>query len=259
MKFYQIDAFANNVFEGNPAAIVPLESWLSDELMQKIADENNLSETAFFIKEGDHYHVRWFTPASEVDLCGHATLASAYVIHEFIEPSLRTISFNSRSGILTVDILDDGRYQMNFPQDTFEVRRPPIGLIESFGITPITIKKGKDDYLLILESEDQLRALTPDFVMLGKVDTRGVIVSAPGELYDFVSRCFYPAYGIPEDPVTGSAHTTLAPYWAEKLNKSKLTARQISKRGGNIECEIVGDRINLIGSAVLYAEGEFHL
>lgn len=258
MKFYQVDAFAEKVFEGNPAAIVPLEEWLPDELMQKIADENNLSETAFFVKEGVHYHIRWFTPADEVDLCGHATLATAFVINKFVDPSLSTISFNSRSGILTVEVLGDDRYKMNFPQDTFEVRRPPIGLVESFGIMPLEIKKGKDDYLLVINSEQELKDLTPDFGMLSKVDARGVIVTAPGENHDFVSRCFYPVHGILEDPVTGSAHTTSAPYWAKKLGKSKLSARQLSKRGGNIDCEIVGDRVNLTGSAVLYAEGDFH-
>lgn len=259
MLFYQVDAFAEKVFEGNPAAVVPLEKWLSDDLMQAIADENNLSETAFFVKEGADYHIRWFTPKSEVDLCGHATLATAFVIHHYVDPSLSTISFTSRSGILTVDIMEDGFMKMNFPQDTFELRRPPIGLVESFGLSEVEIKKGKDDYLIIVGTEETVRKLDPDFAMLSKVDARGVIVTAPGDQHDFVSRCFYPAYGIPEDPVTGSAHTTSAPYWAERLNKTSLSARQISKRGGNILCEIDGDRINLTGKAVLYAKGEINL
>ena len=259
MKFYQVDAFADNIFSGNPAAVVPLDSWIPDELMQNIAEENNLSETAFFVKEGDHFHIRWFTPTAEVDLCGHATLASAFVVHRYIDPSLSTILFNSKSGLLSVNVLGNNRYTMNFPQDSVEVCQAPEGLIEALGTSPVDIKKGKEDYLIIIETEEQLKSLTPDFDKLSKVNARGIIVSAPGDNHDFVSRCFYPAYGIPEDPVTGSAHTTSGPYWADRLNKSKLTARQISKRGGDIICEIEGERINLTGFAVLYAEGEFNL
>ena len=257
-KLYQVDAFSNEVFGGNPAAVVPLKKWLPDTVLQKIALENNLSETAFFIKLSDHeYDLRWFTPAYEVNLCGHATLASAHVLFKHLNYEHPSILFHTRSGVLTVEQVE-GKYKMNFPSD--EIRRLErfAPLNSALGATPLEVYRGKDDLLAILENQSAVEALRPNFSEIARIPSiRGVIVSAQGDTVDFVSRCFYPGAGINEDPVTGSAHTTLTPYWANKMNKRHLSAKQLSQRGGQMDCHYLGDRVELIGSAATYLFGVF--
>lgn len=256
LPIYQVDAFAERVFEGNPAAVVPLSSWLPDETMQAIAMENQLSETAFFLPEGEGYALRWFTPTTEVNLCGHATLATAHVL--FTEEGVpgESIQFSSRSGILTVNRLERG-YSMDFPLD-----RPgpaselPAEVTEALGATVKEVLRGREDLVAVLESESEVRRLAPAMENIRRLDARGLLVTAPGDSCDFVSRCFFPRFGIDEDPVTGSAHTTLAPFWAEVLKTNSLSARQISDRGGNVHCHIEGDRISLSGNAVTYLQGQ---
>lgn len=254
---YQIDAFSDKLFGGNPASIVPLESWLSEELMQNIAMENNLSETAFFVKEEQNYHIRWFTPTTEVKLCGHATLASAFVIFNYIEPNLQQVTFDSKSGELKV--AKDGEFlTMDFPmQKPIKTKKPEI-FKEAFGVEPIEVLKN-EDYLVIFENEEVIKSIKPNFEKLKRLDLRGVIISAKGNDVDFVSRLFAPNFGIDEDPVTGSAHTELTPYWAEKLNKNRLFAKQVSKRGGELICEIDGDRVKISGKAVEFMQAEITL
>ncbi|PWK16820.1 PhzF family phenazine biosynthesis protein [Arcicella aurantiaca] len=255
LKIYQIDAFSDTVFGGNPAAVVPLKEWLSDELMQKIAAENNLAETAFYIPEGDKFHIRWFTPAVEVDLCGHATLATAYTLFQYEKYPKNLIEFNSRSGILTVEQQDD-LLELDFPVDNLQVAETPQAFIDGLGIPPKETFKGISDYLLIMENEAQVKGLKPDFRKIGEVACRGIIVTAKGDEVDFVSRFFGPQAGIDEDPVTGSAHTTLTAYWAKALQKNTLSARQISPRRGNLACKLVGDRVKIAGKAAPYLIGE---
>jgi len=255
IPIYQVDAFASKVFEGNPAAVCPLDNWLDDEILQNIASENNLSETAFIVEENHELHIRWFTPDGEVRFCGHATLASAHTFFKHLGYSENAISFNSQSGVLTVVNLDD-YYRMDFPADSLEEIDLPEIIKVALNIEDSPCFSGKDDFLVVLESEEQLIKLSPDFRMLKEADCRGVIVTAKSDEYDFVSRCFYPSYGIDEDPVTGSAHTTLTPYWSFRLNKKQLKAKQLSKRGGIVECIDKGERIELIGSAVTFMKGE---
>ncbi len=253
---YQVDAFASRVFAGNPAAICPLEQWLPDEQMQAIAAENNLSETAFFVPNGDGYALRWFTPKVEVDLCGHATLASAFVILNRLAPG-NSVRFETKSGTLVVT-RDGDLLSMDFPS------RPPVEcavhpqLLAALGGQPSTVL-GARDYLVIYGSEDEVRALDPDMEMLKRIDRFAAIVSAPGKDADFVSRFFAPAKGVPEDPVTGSAHTTLIPYWSKRLGKKKLHAFQVSSRGGELWCEDRGERVTMSGKAVLFLEGTITL
>ncbi|MEY2343255.1 PhzF family phenazine biosynthesis protein [Acidithiobacillus sp. IBUN Pt1247-S3] len=254
LKQYQVDAFTDKVFGGNPAAVVPLSSWPDDSLLQAIAEENNLSETAFFVSSEKGYKLRWFTPVKEVDLCGHATLATAHVIFEILGYTKQVITFETRSGELFVE--KKGRQlEMNFPA------RPPKPcdlseiLVQGLGQRPIEVLAA-DDYLAIFDSEATVRAIKPDHALLAQLDLRGVIVSAPGADADFVSRFFAPKYGVPEDPVTGSAHCELAPYWANRLGKNALSAKQVSKRGGNIACEVKADRVFLSGVAVTFMEAE---
>ena len=254
LTLYQVDAFSGRPFSGNPAAVCPLESWLDTRLMQQIAQENNLSETAFFVPEGEEFGLRWFTPEMEVDLCGHATLASAYVLFEHLEPSLNKVIFSTRSGRLEVKQEDD-LLVMDFPSRPPEVAAIEAGLVPALGVEPEIILKSRD-YLVVYQSEQQVRELQPDFMRLSELDCLGVIVTAPGESVDFVSRFFAPGAGIPEDPVTGSAHCTLIPYWSERLDKTKLQARQLSARGGELFCEHHGDRVNIAGKAVLYLIGK---
>ena len=254
LKMYQIDAFAEKVFEGNPAAVVPLSKWLPDKTMQLIAAENNLSETAFYIIENGGFHIRWFTPAVEVDLCGHATLASAYVIFQLEQYPSDTIHFKSRSGELIVDRKGDW-LQMNFPTDSIERVEPPQHLAKAINTTVLECYKGKTDFMAILSSQKELENLEPDFRQIAQLPSRGLIVSAPGDEVDFVSRGFFPQAGVDEDPVTGSAHTSLTPYWSKRLNKTEMTARQISKRGGTVKCTYLGDRVLLAGKAVAYLQG----
>lgn len=257
LPIYQVDAFAEAPFQGNPAAVIPLEGWLSDALMLNIAAENNLSETAFFVPLGDGYQLRWFTPQAEVDLCGHATLATAHVLFEHLGCPQSKLHFQTKSGELVVTKGHEG-YAMDFPAD-----RPNYisgaGRIAGLDARIFAVYRGKDDFLLLLGDETELRGLAPDFRALAQLDARGIICTAPGDHHDFVSRCFYPRYGIDEDPVTGSAHTTLIPFWAEKYGKNTLSARQISKRGGNITGTLKDDRVELIGQAVTVMHGSFRL
>ncbi|MHB8169310.1 MAG: PhzF family phenazine biosynthesis protein [Thermoleophilia bacterium] len=249
-----MDAFTDHVFQGNPAAVCPLESWLPDELLQSIAQENNLSETAFFVPTGKDFELRWFTPADEVDLCGHATLASAFVLFEHLSYRGPEISFKTRSGGLTVKRAANG-LSMDFPATSPQACQPPPDLLAGLGAAPQEVLAAFD-YVAVYGSESSVRDLVPDFAVLGGLDLRGVIATAPGEEADFVSRCFCPKLGVNEDPVTGSAHCELAPFWSQRLGRSRLQALQLSSRGGRIECEVKADRVFLTGRAVLYLEAE---
>lgn len=257
IPLYQVDAFAGRLFTGNPAAVCPLESWLPDEQLQAIAMENNLSETAFFVRHGDRYHLRWFTPAVEVDLCGHATLGSAFVILNELAPDRDRVAFDTRSGELIVTREGD-LYSMNFPARPPEECPIDPNLIPALGAEPEKIL-GARDYLVVYRHEDDVRRLKPDMQRLSLVDRFAVIVTAPGVELDFVSRFFAPAKGVPEDPVTGSAHCTLIPYWSKRLGKTKLHALQVSPRGGELWCEDQGDRVKISGRAVKFLEGRILL
>ncbi len=257
LTLYQIDAFAEKAFSGNPAAVCVLDSWLTDKTMQQIAMENNLAETAFLVKDVDRYEIRWFTPETEVDLCGHATLASAYVLFRFFEKDISKLDFFSpRSGALSVEMGDNGFLTLDFPADETAFVDEIDSITRAIGISPIKTIKGKTDYLLIYNTQKEIEQIVPNFHLLDQLDCRGVIVSAPGDEVDFVSRFFAPQCGIPEDPVTGSAHTTLSPYWSKVLGKSKMTAKQLSQRGGDLICEHLGDRVKIRGKAVQYMVGE---
>lgn len=254
IKIYQIDAFADKIFSGNPAAVCPLNEWLPDELLQNIAMENNLAETAFYVKEIEGLRIRWFTPTIEVDLCGHATLATAFVLFYHENYSEEKIVFNSRSGPLTITKSDEV-LTLNFPVDTLvEVNSIPE-LEQGLGVKPLKTFKGKTDYMLVFENEDQIKNMNPDFKLIGTVNTRGIIVTAKGDNVDFVSRFFGPQSGMDEDPVTGSAHTSLSPYWAKVLNKTEFTALQLSKRLGKLKCKLLGDRVEISGTAKLFLVG----
>lgn len=258
LQIYQADAFASGLFKGNPAAVVPLKEWLSDELMQQIAMENNLSETAFFIPEGNRFHIRWFTPKAEVKLCGHATLATAHVLFNELNFQSNLLEFNSLSGILTVKKVGD-KLQLNFPAD-FAVEVELIETFtEAFGARPTKTLKGKTDYLLLFDSEETIKNLHPNIQLLLSTNARGIMVTAKGNEVDFVSRFFAPAVGVNEDPVTGSAHTTLIPFWANRLNKTELSALQLSARGGELWCTLSGDRVYIAGKAVTYMRGEVEI
>ena len=254
IPLYQIDAFASRLFEGNPAAVCPLTDWLPDERMQQIAAENNLSETAFLVHEVGGWRVRWFTPTAEVALCGHATLASAWVVFERLDPGRREVVFQSASGPLTVR-RDGELLVMDFPATPAEPAPVPGTLAAALGAAPIAFADGGRDWMAVFRSESEVRGLRPDFRAVAGLDCEGVLATAPGDHYDFVSRCFFPRFGIDEDPVTGSAHCTLAPYWAEQLGRTALRARQISPRGGDVACEVRGNRVILGGTARLYLEG----
>lgn len=259
MKIYQIDAFTQEVFSGNPAAICPLTEWLPDSIMQKIADENNLAETAFYVKKDNHFEIRWFTPTVEVDLCGHATLAAAFVLFNYENHNENTIPFFSpRSGELIVT-KDGDLLSLNFPADSFEVIELTHQITEAFNIQPLQAFKGKTDFMLLFKNEDEILNLNPNFEKVSKLNARGVIVTAKATKVDFVSRFFGPQSGINEDPVTGSAHTTLIPYWAKELNKNKLTAIQLSNRKGYLECELVANRVRISGYAKCYLIGSIFI
>lgn len=259
-KIYQVDAFAHQLFSGNPAAVCPLDSWLPDELMQNIAMENNLAETAFYIKEKDgSFQLRWFTPATEVDLCGHATLATAYVLfnHEGVDGNI--IHFHSpRSGKLTVTKEGD-QLMMNFPSDIFSEVELTEELTAGLSIKPKAAYKGKTDYMLVYDTEKEITDIVPDFNLISKVQARGIIVTAKGDKVDFVSRFFAPQVDVNEDPVTGSAHTTLIPFWANRLHKEELTAVQLSSRKGYLSCKYLGDRVEISGQCKLYLIGEIYI
>jgi len=255
---YQIDAFAAHVFSGNPAAVIPLESWLPNEIMQNIALENNLSETAFFIPNENGFHIRWFTPAAEVDLCGHATLATAHVLFNHLNYTEKEIQFESRSGILKVKKEND-LIVLDFPASKTEEIEIPENLKSAFNIQPKKCLKGRDDIMLIFENESNILNLKPDFQKIIVSKTRGIICTAQSEKYDFVSRFFAPAFGVNEDPVTGSAHTMLIPFWSEQLNKTQMLAKQVSARGGILHCKNLGERVEIGGKAVAFLIGEITL
>lgn len=256
-KLFQIDAFTDRLYSGNPAAVCILENWIEDSIMQKIALENNLAETAFAVKDGSQYVIRWFTPELEVDLCGHATLATAFVLFSYYNLSDTHIEFFSpRSGKLLVEKGENGLLILDFPTDEIEAINQIPALNEAIGKTPVYTLKGKTDYLLIYNTQKDIEQLNPNFFLLNQLDARGVIVSSPGDKVDFVSRFFAPKCGVNEDHVTGSAHTSLIPYWSKILGKSSLVARQLSKRGGDIYCEFLDTRVKIAGRAVPYLKGE---
>ena len=253
ISLYQVDAFASKVFAGNPAAVCPLDEWLPDDVMQSIATENNLSETAFFVSDGDGFHIRWFTPASEVDLCGHATLASAHVLFTMLGYEGETVAFDSRSGRLSVT--RDGEWlSMDFPAQPPVPCDVPEAILEAFHVAPIECLRS-EDYVVVFEDEHDIESAQPDLEPLKRLDLRGVIITAPSARYDFVTRFFAPGLGIPEDPVTGSAYTQLAPYWESRLGSKRFRVKQVSPRGGELNCEVAGDRVLIAGRAVSYMEG----
>ena len=259
LKMYQVDAFTDRVFSGNPAAVCPLGDWPADALMQDIAAENNLSETAFFAPEGEGFRLRWFTPGAEVRLCGHATLASAFVLFELLGYAGEKITFHTLSGPLAVRRGGGGALVMDFPAQGLEPCAEPEGLAEALGARPLEVLRN-DDYFAVFGSADEIAALRPDMNRLAFVKTRGVCVTAPGSGgADFVSRFFAPAVGVPEDPVTGSAHCVLTPYWGERLGQRELLARQVSRRGGELMCEHRGHRVGIAGRAALYMEGTIYV
>jgi PhzF family phenazine biosynthesis protein len=256
LPYFEVDAFASKPFQGNPAGVCPLKHWLADATMQNIAAENNLSETAFFVPRGSDYELRWFTPTVEIDLCGHATLASAFVLFSELGRPGDAVQFHSRSGPLVVRRQNEV-LTLDFPS------RPPVpitapeGLIRGLGKKPVEVLKARD-YFAVFAAVEDVRSLNPDFALLGTLDEK-VIVTAPGVDCDFVSRFFAPSAGVPEDPVTGSAHCTLIPYWSRRLGKTKLFARQVSKRGGELFCELAGERVLIGGKAVLYSRGQIEI
>lgn len=254
---YWVDAFAQRLFEGNPAVVCPLPHWMNDDILQAIAAENNLSETAFIVPQGDAYHLRWFTPVAEMDLCGHATLATAHVLYAELGETRPALHFDTLSGRLTVT-REGQMLAMDFPARPATPCVAPEALLRGLGATPREVLVAAD-YMAVFDSEDDVRAIVPNVQALGELDRRGVIVTAPGRSHDFVSRFFAPSVGIAEDPVTGSAHCTLAPYWSERLGKTSLHARQVSKRGGDVRCRIEGSRVVLAGQAVVYMVGEVRL
>ena len=257
LDLFQVDAFASRVFQGNPAAVCPLGAWLADEQMQAIAGENNLSETAFFVRYGESFSLRWFTPTCEVNLCGHATLASAFVILNMLEPSRPSVEFDTRSGRLSV-VRDGDLLAMDFPAlPPWPCEQIPSDLINGLQPRPTQVLQIKNNYFVIYELEGDVRAAKPDFSLLEKLHPFGVGITAPGLQTDFVSRYFAPSYGVSEDPVTGSLHCSIAPYWALRLKKHALHARQLSKRGGELWCELKNNRVIIKGKAVLYLQGSF--
>jgi PhzF family phenazine biosynthesis protein len=257
LPLYQIDAFANRLFSGNPAAICPLGDWLDDSLLQAIAAENNLSETAFFVAQDHGFQLRWFTPVFEVDLCGHATLAAAHLLFTELEYTNPEIVFFTRSGELTVKN-SGALLTMDFPALQYEPCDPPDALVKGLGKQPREVYRG-DDYLVVLNNEQEVESITPDHYYLKQLDARGVGVTARGTDVDFVSRFFAPRHGIDEDPVTGSWHCLLTPFWAQRLQKDRLNAKQLSKRGGDLVCELLNDRVLLSGQCITYMNAEIHL
>jgi len=255
-RIFQLDAFTTRRFAGNPAAVMPMDRFLEVAVLQALAAENNLAETAFLVADGGDYRLRWFTPTTEVPLCGHATLASAAVVMERLEPGRRRVVFHSASGPLTVTRTAGG-YVMDFPARPSQPVPAPSGLADALGVVPIEVWADTFNYLALLESAPAVRELAPDIAAIARLDRQGVIVTAPGDgTYDFVSRYFAPAKGIPEDPVTGGAHCALTPFWAPRLGKTELRAFQASRRGGEIVCRLAGDRVELEGACVFYLEGE---
>jgi PhzF family phenazine biosynthesis protein len=255
LKIYQIDAFTDTVFKGNPAAVVPLDNWLPTETMQNIAAENNLAETAFFIKTGDKFHIKWFTPTVEIELCGHATLASAFVIYNYLNYEKSEIQFTCQVGDLFVK--KEGEWiTLNFPAiETQMIKNMPSVLSQAIGTHPIAFYDSKSKFVALLEEEDSVQNCLPDFPLINQLE-KSLIITAKGKEVDFVSRFFAPQLGVNEDPVTGSAHCVLIPFWNKKLNKSELTAMQLSQRTGFLNCKYLGDRVEMSGQAVCYLIGE---
>ncbi|HZK93909.1 MAG TPA: PhzF family phenazine biosynthesis protein [Prolixibacteraceae bacterium] len=259
IPIYQVDAFTDLLFSGNPAAVCPLDFWPSDDILQKIAAENNLAETAFFKKRDDLFEIRWFTPVTEVELCGHATLATAHVLFNHLKFKGNQLIFESvYSGKLKVSKKED-YLTLDFPIDHLEPALPPDHLFQSLGSKPHEIWKGKTDYLLYYPSQEDIEEIKPDFYLLNQIDARGIIVTAPGYDCDFVSRFFAPKVGVNEDPVTGSAHTSLVPFWAHRLNQLEFEARQLSTRGGFLKCQLMGERVLISGNACTYMIGSITL
>jgi PhzF family phenazine biosynthesis protein len=258
MKQYVVDAFAEKVFEGNPAGVCVMDQWLPDDLMQKIAIENNLSETAFCVKEEKGYHLRWFTPGGEIDLCGHATLATAYILMRFVVPETQMVRFNTLSGELSVTRQGD-LYELDFPSIAPRPYALTDIMIEALGVTPIEVYKGRD-LIFLLESENVVKQLSPDFEKIKHFpEGLAAFVTAPSQEFDFVARSFWPKLGINEDPVTGSMYCSLLPYWSQKLYKTKMVARQVSQRGGTVYLEDCGERVKISGKAALYAIAEINI
>lgn len=269
LSIYQVDAFAEKIFTGNPAAIIPLMEWLTDELMQQIAMENNVSETAFFVPlppeqmkaTGADYHIRWFTPQTEIDLCGHATIATAFVIDQILnlDTKYNNISFiTEKAGLLKVMVHDDW-YTLDLPARMPEPCDTPTGLLEALGVDNAVQVMRSRDFFVVLPDEASVLAAKPDFTALAKIDAIGIIITAPGDAADAVSRCFYPKAGVNEDPVTGSAHCNIIPYWSQRLGKDELVCRQASERGGTLVCVHKGHRVWMSGKCILYLEGSIHL
>ena len=255
--FYHIDAFTDRMFAGNPAGVCFLERWVDDAVMQAIAAEINLSETAFLVRADDGYDLRWFTPKVEVDLCGHATLAGAYAVFECEDPQVRQVNFHTQSGPLTVEREGDLLW-MDFPSRRAEPCPLPEGIGDILGLTPTQTLRSRD-LLVVFDEEDHVRCLHPDLESVAALDSFAVIVTAPGKHSDFVSRFFAPGAGVPEDPVTGSAHCTLIPYWSERLGKKRLHAFQLSPRGGELFCVDRGDRVSIGGNAVMVLSGRIRI
>jgi PhzF family phenazine biosynthesis protein len=255
IPIYQVDAFTSEVFSGNPAAVCILDAWIDDRRLQSIAAENNLSETAFLVQTQNGFDLRWFTPVTEVDLCGHATLASAFVLFACLKWSADTIAFQTReSGRLMVTRQDD-LLEMDFPARPVYALTPPEELGQALGVSPEKVFGSAEDLMVVLDSEKTVVEVQPAFAALEQVECRGIIITAQGDRSDFVSRFFAPRFGIPEDPVTGSAHCVLVPYWATVLGKKELHALQVSKRGGELFCRHAGERVTISGKAALYLEG----
>ena len=258
MQYFVVDAFADKLFTGNPAGVCLLDEWLERETMQSIAAENNLAETAFIVKRADHYDLRWFTPKIEVDLCGHATLASAFIVDNFVDRDAGAMLFATKSGVLTVT-KKGGLYEMDFPARKPLPTEITPQITQAVGPNILEAHSSRDLFLL-MENEQLVRAFEPNFELLKQIDGYlGVVIMAKGDEADFVSRFFAPAIGVPEDPVTGSAHSSLIPFWAERLGKDKMIARQLSPRGGTLYCENCGDRVKIAGKAVLYLHGEIRM
>jgi len=258
IKFYQVDAFTDKLFGGNPAGVCSLEDWLPNEVMQNIAFENNLAETAFFVTNDVDFELRWFTPLAEVDLCGHATLATAHVLFEHLKYNKEKIIFHTRSGELTVTKKKE-KLVLNFPIDIVKKTEAPEELIKAIGKKPVEAFKGKTDYMFVYQTQKEIEDIVPDFELIKNFQARGIVITAKGDKVDFVSRFFAPLVGIDEDPVTGSAHTTLTPYWAIKLKKQELSAMQLSKRQGKLNCKLIADRVEISGNAVTYLEGSIKI
>tara|TARA_R110001583_G_scaffold77623_4_gene211217 strand:- start:900 stop:1676 length:777 start_codon:yes stop_codon:yes gene_type:complete len=258
MNIYQVDAFNNTIFKGNPAAVIPLSEWISDDLMQSIAEENNLSETVFFVKKEQFFEIRWFTPSCEIDLCGHATLAAAHIIFTELNFNEKSLEFNSKSGILTVEKNDDW-YTLNFPSEEIEEIETPTLLKQALNVPILKTYKGTWKLIVELEDETTIANLKPNFSLLSELESNGIGVTSKGTKVDFVSRFFAPKIGINEDPVTGFSHSLLIPFWAKKLNKTKLNAVQLSKRVGILKCTYLNDRVEMSGQAITYLKGKITL